>query len=168
MKSLPRCKWPATEFPRAKSLYVDFLSGFAMLSAFKRLLFRLAGREHLRTPQDEDAEFLLKFHEMDVGRLTLHAGKWRFEYAEAFRNREGVSPIVDFPRLEKCYESDVLWPFFLVRIPGLGQPAIRRVIQDENLDKTNEAQLLKRFGKTTIANPFTLVPADNPAESRDR
>ena len=139
-----------------------------MISAPKKLLFRRDGREHLRTPQNEDAEFLLKFHGMDVGRLSLHAGKWRFEYAEAFRNKEGVSPIVDFPILEKRYESETLWPFFLVRIPGLGQPAIRRVIQDENLDKTNEAQLLKRFGKTTIANPFTLVPAGIPAKCKAR
>ena len=91
-----------------------------MISTIKNMLFRQDGREHLRTPQNEDAEFLLKFHGMDVGRLLLHAGKWRFEYVEAFRKKEGVSPIIDFPRLEKRYESDVLWPFFLVRIPGLG------------------------------------------------
>ena len=139
-----------------------------MISTIKNMLFRQDGQEHLRTPQNEDAEFLLKFHGMDVGRLSLHAGKWRFEYAEAFRDKEGVSPIVDFPNLEKCYESDVLWPFFLIRIPGLGQPAIRRVIRDENLDHTNEAQLLKRFGKTTIVNPFTLVSAENPAKTKAR
>ena len=140
----------------------------SMISTIKNMLFRQDGREHLRTPQNEDAEFLLKFHGMDVGRLLLHGGKWRFEYVEAFRNKEGVSPIIDFPRLEKRYESDVLWPFFLVRIPGLGQPAIRRVIHDENLDKTNEAQLLKRFGKTTIVNPFTLVPTENPVQRSGR
>lgn len=139
-----------------------------MISTIKNMLFRQDGREHLRTPQNEDAEFLLKFHGMDVGRLSLHAGKWRFEYDEAFRNKEGVSPIVDFPNLKKSYESNVLWPFFLVRIPGLGQPAIRRVIRDENLDRTNEAQLLKRFGKTTIVNPFTLIPAGIPEKSNAR
>lgn len=139
-----------------------------MISTIKNMLFRQDGREHLRTPRDEDAEFLLKIHGMDVGRLSLHAGKWRFEYDKAFRNKEGVSPIVDFPKLEKRYESDVLWPFFLVRIPGLGQPAIRQIIRDENLDKTNEAQLLKRFGKTTIVNPFTLVQDGIPPNSQAR
>ena len=139
-----------------------------MISMIKRIFHRQDGREHLRTPQNEDAEFLLKFHGMDVGRLSLHGGRWRFEYAEAFRNKEGVSPIVNFPNLEKCYESDVLWPFFLVRIPGLGQPAVRRVIRDENLDQTNEAQLLKRFGKTAIVNPFILVPTEEPAKSNTR
>ena len=139
-----------------------------MISTIKNMLFRQDGREHLHTPPNEDAEFLLKFDGMDVGRLSLHAGKWCFEYDEAFRIKEDVSPIVDFPKLEKRYESDVLWPFFLVRIPGLGQPAIRRIIRDENLDKTNEAQLLKRFGKTTIVNPFTLVPDGIPTNSEAR
>ncbi len=58
----------------------------------------------------------------------------------------------------------MLWPFFVIRIPGLGQPAVQRVIREENIDPSNEAQLLKRFGKTTIANPFTLIPKDALAE----
>ena len=139
-----------------------------MMSTLKKILFHQDGREQLRTPHNVDAEFLLRYRKLDVGRLTLHDGTWHFEYVDAFRNNEGVSPITDFPKLEEQYESDELWPFFLVRIPGLGQPAIRRVIRDENLDKTNEAQLLKRFGKTTIVNPFTLVSAENPAKSKAR
>ncbi|MBC9890509.1 MAG: hypothetical protein F7B06_11875, partial [Opitutae bacterium] len=71
------------------------------------------------------------------------------------------------PHLDKLYESDALWPFFLIRIPGLGQPAIKRMISEENIDPSNEAQLLKRFGKTTIANPFTLIPIDPPAEPEE-
>ena len=63
--------------------------------------------------------------------------------------------------------SDVLWPFFVIRIPSLGQPAVQRVIREENLDPSNEVQLLKRFGKTTIANPFTLIPKDALVEPED-
>ena len=130
-----------------------------MISTLKKILFHQDGHEQLRTPQDETAEFLLRYRNLDVGHLSLHDGKWYFEYTDTFRKKKDAYPIVNFPRLDKRYESDVLWPFFLVRIPGLGQPAIRQVIRDENLDKTNEAQLLRRFGKTTIVNPFTLVPA---------
>ncbi len=78
-----------------------------------------------------------------------------------FRKKKDAYPIVNFPRLDKRYESDVLWPFFVVRIPGLGQPAIQRVIREENLDPHNEVQLLRRFGKTTIANPYILIPKDS-------
>ena len=138
-----------------------------MISTLKKILFHPGGLKHLRTPQDETAEFLLQYRNLDVGHLSLDDGKWHFEYDDAFREKEGVCPIMDFPNLDKHYKSDVLWPFFVVRIPGLGQPAIQRVIREENLDGRNEAQLLKRFGKTTIANPFTLIPKDNSAESED-
>ena len=138
-----------------------------MISTLKKILFHQDGQEHLRTPQDEIAEFLLQYRNLDVEHLSLDDGKWHFEYDDAFREKEGVCPIMDFPNLDKRYESDVLWPFFVVRIPGLGQPAIQRVIQEENLDPHNEVQLLKRFGKTTIANPFILIPKDNPDESEE-
>ena len=138
-----------------------------MISTLKKILFRQDGQEHLYTPQHETAEFLLRYRNLDVGHLSLHDGKWHFKYDDAFREKVGVCPIMDFPNLDKHYESDVLWPFFVVRIPGLGQPAIQRVIRKEKLDGRNEAQLLKRFGKTTIANPFILIPKDNPAESED-
>ena len=135
-----------------------------MISPLKKILFHQGGLKHLRTPQNETAEFLLRYRDLDVGHLLLHDGKWHFEYDDAFREKEGVCPITDSSNLDKHYESDALWPFFVVRIPGLGQPAIQRVIREENLDPHNEVQLLKRFGKTTIANPFILIPKDNPSE----
>ena len=138
-----------------------------MISTLKKILFHPGGLKHLRTPQDETAEFLLLYRDLDVGHLSLHDGKWHFEYTDTFREKKDAYPIINFPNLDKHYESDVLWPFFVVRIPGLGQPAIQRVIREENLDGRNEAQLLKRFGKTTIANPFILIPKDNPAEPED-
>ena len=138
-----------------------------MISTLKKILFRQDGLKHLRTPQDETAEFLVRHRNLDVGHLTLRGGKWHFEYTDSFRGKKDICPIIDFPHLDKHYESDVLWPFFVIRIPGLGQPAVQRVIREENLDPSNEAQLLKRFGKTTIANPFTLIPKDNPDESEE-
>lgn len=133
-----------------------------MIPALKKILSRQDGREHLHTPQQEEADFLLQYRDLDIGRLWLCDGKWHFEYTDAFRRKKDVYPIINFPALDKHYESEALWPFFAVRIPGLGQPAIQRVIREEHLDERNEAQLLKRFGKTTIANPFilTLIPKD--------
>ncbi|MBC9868705.1 MAG: hypothetical protein F7O42_12645 [Opitutae bacterium] len=138
-----------------------------MLSNLKKILFRQDGQGHLRTPKDETAEFLVRHHDLDVGHLRLRDGKWHFEYTDTFRKKKDAYPIINFPHLDKHYESDALWPFFLIRIPGLGQPAIKRMISEENIDPSNEAQLLKRFGKTTIANPFTLIPIDPPAEPEE-
>lgn len=128
-----------------------------MISTLKKMLSRQDGQEVLRPPKHEEADFLLQDRDLEVGRLWLHDGKWHFEYTDAFRRKKDIYPITNFPRLDKHYESEALWPFFAIRIPGLKQPAIQRILRDENIDARNEAQLLKRFGETTIANPFTLI-----------
>ena len=132
-----------------------------MISTLKKILSRQDGREQLETPTHQEAAFRLEYGHLGVGRLSLHRGKWHFVYTEDFRGQTNVPPLTDFPDLDKDYESEALWPFFAVRIPGLGQPAVQRVISDEHLDERNEAELLKRFGKTTIANPFILVQVSN-------
>ena len=136
-----------------------------MIATLKKILSREGGREHLRPSKEEKADFLLRVrehtgHMLDVGRLSLREGTWHFEYTDAFRHRKDIRPIVNFPHLDKHYESDTLWPFFVIRIPGLKQPAVQREIEEEKLDERNEAQLLKHFGKTSIANPFILIPQD--------
>ncbi len=127
------------------------------ISTLKKILSRQDGWEQLQTPDQETADFRLQYRGLNVGVLSLQDGKWHFEYTDDFRDQQEICPIIDFPSLNKHYESEVLWPFFAVRIPSLEQPAVQRVIHEENLDEHNEVQLLKRFGKTTIANPFTLI-----------
>lgn len=128
------------------------------ISALKKILSRQDGREQLQTPKHEEANFCLQYRNLDIGYLSLYDGKWHFEYTDDFRRQKDVRLLIDFPHIDKCYESEVLWPFFAIRIPGMGQPAVQRVIREEKLDKHNEAQLLKRFGKMTIANPYILTP----------
>lgn len=127
------------------------------ISTLKKMLSRQDGREGLHTPKHEEADFLLQDRDLEVGRLWLQDGKWHFKYADAFRRKKDIYPIINFPHLDKQYVSEALWPFFAIRIPGLKQPAIQRILRDENIDECNEAQLLKRFGETTIANSFTLI-----------
>ncbi len=131
-----------------------------MIENLKKMLSLEGGREHLRPSKEEKAEFLLQYHNLDVGRLSLREGTWHFEYTDAFRRQKRIRPIVNFPHLDKHYKSDTLWPFFVIRIPGLKQPAIQSEIKENELDERNEAQLLKHFGKTSIANPFILIPQD--------
>lgn len=131
-----------------------------MIGNLRKILSREGGREHIQPAKDAKADFLLKYRNLDVGRLSLREGMWRFEYTDDFRRQTKIPPIVNFPVLDKRYESDTLWPFFVIRIPGLKQPAVQREIQEEKLDERNEAQLLRHFGKTSIANPFILIPQD--------
>lgn len=131
-----------------------------MIEHLKKILSREGGREYAPPPEEEQADFLLQYRNMDVGRLYLRKGKWHFEYTEDFRRQKHIPPIVNFPSLHKHYESDTLWPFFVIRIPGLKQPAVQAEIMKNKLDARNEAQLLRHFGKTSIANPFVLIPQD--------
>ena len=64
---------------------------------------------------------------------------------------------MDFPDVNKTYRYEELPPFFVQRIPGLGQPKVQKIILEEKIDAHNEVELLKRFGKLSISNPFQLL-----------
>ncbi|MEP7111336.1 MAG: HipA N-terminal domain-containing protein [Ferruginibacter sp.] len=95
-----------------------------------------------------------------IGTLHCENGDWFFKYTDDFKNHsDEYNRIVGFPDLDKIYQSDKLWPFFQIRIPGLKQPAVQEILARENIDKSNEVALLKRFGYKTITNPYELVLA---------
>lgn len=49
-----------------------------------------------------------------------------------------------------------LYPFFIQRIPILSQPKVKEAIEKEKIDQTNIVELLKKFGRLSINNPFRL------------
>lgn len=103
------------------------------------------------------AQFHLIYQGLLVGVLSVSDGHWTFCYSDEFRRQQKLRPIVEFPDLNKTYTSDELWPFFGMRIPSLKQTSIHDIVVEEKIDEADEAQLLRRFGKRTIANPFELV-----------
>jgi HipA-like protein len=108
-------------------------------------------------PKHEDAKFILKVDEIKIGILTSKDGLWYFKYTDEFKDYVNeYNRIVGFSDLNKTYKSEVLWPFFQIRIPGLKQPAIQEILKNEKIDKANEVALLKRFGQKTISNPYEL------------
>lgn len=126
---------------------------------FKYLNLHSEGHEDLETPKDIHAQFELKYKSLTVGTLKLDKGVWTFSYSEEFKKQDDLRPIVQFPDKNKIYHNEELWPFFTIRIPGLNQPEIQNILESENIDRTNEVELLKRFGKKTISNPYELVGA---------
>lgn len=111
-------------------------------------------------PKSEKATFHLKVDGFVLGILKCEKGLWHFKYTDEFKSKaDKYNRIIGFPDLSKEYISESLWPFFRIRIPGLKQPVIQEIIQKEHLDIENEAELLKRFGERTIANPYILNPA---------
>jgi len=137
---------------------VNNLKSLTMIDFFRRLFQTSKGETtELHLPAEERQRFVLHIGNIPVGELTCEAGQWTFAYTQQFKaRRDEFYPIVGFPDLDEIYQSDQLWPFFLVRIPGLGQPEVQETIAKEKLDATNEAQLLRRFGERTITNPFVL------------
>ncbi len=125
----------------------------------KYLIQHSEGHEGLKTPTDVHAEFILKYEDIPVGYLVLDQGMWKFSYSDEFKEQDKLRPLVQFPDENKVYENEDLWPFFTIRIPGLNQPTIQKILETENIDRSNEVELLKRFGKNTISNPYKLIGA---------
>lgn len=128
-----------------------------MIDYLKKIIWKPEGMEHLKTPKNSEASFALYYEGLTIGELKLKNGKWLFEYSVQFKQQQEVKPIVDFPDVDKSYESEELWPFFASRIPSLNQPAVQEVIREEKLKEDDLVDLLKFFGKLTITNPFKLV-----------
>ena len=105
---------------------------------------------------DRSHRFTLKIDDIIVGHLQIEDGLWKFNYSDEFKNQNEYRRLTGFSDLNKVYSSEELWPFFKVRIPGLKQPMIQEILEKENLDKSNEAALLKRFGNRTMTNPYIL------------
>lgn len=111
----------------------------------------------IQLPKDEEATFNLTVDDICIGTLYCDKGEWYFKYSDDFKTHSNeYNRIVGFPDLDKTYKSESLWPFFQIRIPGLKQPQIQEILEEEKIDQHNEVALLKRFGKKTIANPYEL------------
>lgn len=102
---------------------------------------------------DDNAGFHVKLHNMLVGTLTLTNGIWTFEYSDDFKNQNEIVPLANFPAKDKVYNSKDLWPFFTARIPSKTQLQIKE-------DKTDIVDMLSRFGRRTVANPYELLQVD--------
>ena len=122
-------------------------------------IFRKSGEEGEQeyvVDRTKPQRFSLKVDDLEIGQLESKDGMWVFRYSEEFRNQQHYRRLTGFSDLHKEYRSEELWPFFKTRIPGLKQPMILEILERENIDKTNEVMLLKRFGKSTMTNPYIL------------
>ena len=107
-------------------------------------------------PKDVTAHFDLRYGDLMIGELWLYRNVWHYAYTAQFKGQNAVKPLTDFPAVNKTYKSEALWPFFALRIPSLQQPAIQRIVDEEELDSRNQVDMLARFARRTISNPFEL------------
>ena len=128
-----------------------------MLSVFKKLFSKNNEHVVVELPESENATFELKVDDIIIGTLHCDHGVWEFKYTDAFKQHsDEYNKIIGFSDLNKTYRNAILWPFFQTRIPGLKQPAVQEILAREKISQTNEVELLKRFGKRTISNPYEL------------
>jgi hypothetical protein len=120
-----------------------------MIKNILKLFKSEEGQEDFYTPTDVEVVFSLTYRALEIGTLSLNEGQWTFQYSESFKKQDKIKPLLDFPNVNRKYTSEELYPFFIQRIPGVGQ----NVRKFENL---SEVELLKKFGKQTISNPFVL------------
>ncbi len=123
-------------------------------------LFRNEEQTHeLEAPVNTQVNMVLTYDGLLIGFLSHYKGIWKFEYSEDFKQQDKIDVLVDFPDKKQKYESPFLWPFFAHRIPGLGQPQIQEIIKEEKINPHNQIDLLQRFGRKSITNPFVLSEA---------
>lgn len=103
------------------------------------------------------ALFNLRLGNLDVADLKLANGQWEFRYSEDFKLQTEIRPLVGFPDTHRIYRSETLWPFFVLRVPSLSQPAVQDYIRRSNDTRVDEVTLLRKFGRRSIANPFELI-----------
>jgi HipA-like protein len=109
-------------------------------------------------PHNETFSFQILLDDLEVGTLRAEKGEWVFAYSDAFRHQDKISPIVDFPVLDREYRGKSLWPFFALRIPSPKQAVVREFIECQPDHVVDQGMLLRQFGSRSIANPFRLVP----------
>jgi HipA-like protein len=127
-----------------------------MIQGIFNKFFSKGDQLHNFDPVVENAVLTLKLNELIIGYLSCKDNEWTFVYSDEFRKQNEYHNIVGFPDLDEEYKSSELWPFFRIRIPGLKQPAIKEILEKEKI-KNNEYELLKRFGRKSISNPYELV-----------
>jgi HipA-like protein len=103
-----------------------------------------------------EANFELSYKDLKIGNLSIKNGKWFFAYFDDFKKQKHLLPMIDFPDVNKVYESEELWPFFASRIPSQAQLDLKSINVKNKIDAENEVSLLEQFGKRTITNPFLL------------
>ncbi len=116
----------------------------------------LGMRKPMIAPLDKKVRFFLKYGDLLVGTLSVEDGVWKFEYSDQFKQSKFFRPIVEFPDVDKIYESKALWQFFASRIPSPEQPEVEEILRREHISEDDSVSLLKRFGTRTISNPFQL------------
>ena len=85
-----------------------------------------------------------------VGDLSCEDGAFVFRYKPGYDG----SPIAEFPRKDRPYRSEALWPFFAVRLPPTSRKDVQEVMNRINAD--DPLEVLAALGGISVTNPYEL------------
>ncbi len=122
----------------------------------KSLYRRFNWLRDVSEPAQDDVAFELSFGPLRIGNLRREGDEWVFTYSQEFAQQKNVAPIMDFPVVGREYRSKELWPFFALRIPSVTQANVQRFLRQKGRTEADAADLMQRFGRRSIANPFVL------------
>jgi hypothetical protein len=95
-----------------------------------------------------------------VGRLDFDGDVWTFAYADEYKRREDLRPLEGFSDVERVYRSQMLFPFFAVRIPDRTRTDVRDRLDKDQVQDPGPSDLLRLFGRRVVSSPgFELIPA---------
>lgn len=99
-----------------------------------------------------------------IGRLDVPADRhlYRFRYtkgAERAHEAAGFDALLDFPRLDRAYESSVLFPLFQNRVISAGRRDFRDYLRKLDLPETAEpVEILEVGGGYRATDSFEVFP----------
>ena len=63
-------------------------------------------------------------------------------------------PISAFPRIDKEYRSECLWPFFAVRIPPMEREDVKEEITNRSLKEDQVIEILGSIARVSVTNLY--------------
>jgi len=104
-----------------------------------------------------NSKFIVSYKNTVIGNLYRDEDDFYvFEYSDKFKKQKEYKPLTSFPDKNNIYKSKYLFPFFVGRIPNPNRPIIKEILEKENIDKDDPLNILERFGKKTLNNPFIV------------
>ncbi|HZJ10938.1 MAG TPA: hypothetical protein VFD39_14670 [Trueperaceae bacterium] len=93
-----------------------------------------------------------------VGRLEVHADRYRFRYDAAAADVDGFEPFLAFPELDRTYDAPELFPFVRNRVLSPRRPDYPAYLERLGLHTGDPVEILARSGGGRATDTVHLVP----------
>ena len=91
--------------------------------------------------------------------LLKRNGKYEFKYTNLAKKaqEDGFKLLLAFPKIDKKYTNEKMFPVFSSRIPSENRVDIDEILKKYNMEKYDEFELLKRTGAKTPLDTLEFI-----------